>query len=154
MLRRRGRGGPSWRCANTGVAMTSFGQEASTTTRRDMYVTLVTGTSLHLPRQLTSTSSPPRGRTSSASSTRSAAAAASRPAGGRGHAGRPVAVTICYGAGVPRDAVSLSYDEAMAVCLLLAEAADASVDEEPVRDTWAEEARLMIELILGRTDER
>jgi len=53
---------------------------------------------------------------------------------------------------VPGGDVHLSYDEAMAVCLLLAEAADASVDEEPVRDTWAAEARLMIELILGRTD--
>jgi hypothetical protein len=41
----------------------------------------------------------------------------------------------------------------MAVCLLLAEAADAAVDEEPLRDTWAAEARLMIELILSRTDE-
>lgn len=49
--------------------------------------------------------------------------------------------------------ISLSYDEAMAVCLLLAEAADASVNEEPVRDTWVEEARLMVELILSRTDE-
>lgn len=55
---------------------------------------------------------------------------------------------------MPRTEVTLSYDEAMAVCLLLAEAADASVEEVPVRDTWAEEARLMIELILGRTDER
>jgi hypothetical protein len=41
----------------------------------------------------------------------------------------------------------------MAICLLLAEAADAAVDEELLQDTWAEEARLMIELILGRTDE-
>lgn len=41
----------------------------------------------------------------------------------------------------------------MAICLLLAEAADAQVDEQPVRDTWVNEARLMIELILGRTDE-
>ena len=49
--------------------------------------------------------------------------------------------------------MTLSYDEAMAVCLLLAEAADAAVDKEPLRDTWADEARLMIELILGRTDE-
>lgn len=48
----------------------------------------------------------------------------------------------------------LSYDEAMAVCLLLAEAADASVDDQPLRDTWADEARLMVELVLGRTDER
>lgn len=52
-----------------------------------------------------------------------------------------------------RSDITLSYDEAMAVCLLLAEAADAAVDEEPLRDTWADEARLMIELILGRTDE-
>ena len=52
-----------------------------------------------------------------------------------------------------RDSVILSYDEAMAVCLLLAEAADASVNEELVRDTWVAEARLMVELILGRTDE-
>jgi hypothetical protein len=41
----------------------------------------------------------------------------------------------------------------MAICLLLAEAADASVQDEPVRDTWADEARLMIELLLGRTDD-
>jgi hypothetical protein len=34
-----------------------------------------------------------------------------------------------------RAQISLSYDEAMAVCLLLAEAADAVIDEEPVRDT-------------------
>ena len=49
--------------------------------------------------------------------------------------------------------MTLSYDEAMAVCLLLAEAADAAVDEEPLRDTWADETRLMIGLILGRIDE-
>jgi hypothetical protein len=55
---------------------------------------------------------------------------------------------------VPGREVMLSYDEAMAVCLLLAEAADASADDEPVRDTWVQEARLMIEMILGRTDER
>ena len=52
-----------------------------------------------------------------------------------------------------RDQVVVSYDEAMAICLLLAEAADAVVGEELLRDTWAGEARLMIELILGRTDE-
>jgi hypothetical protein len=63
-------------------------------------------------------------------------------------------VTVCYGMDVARSVVTLSYDEAMAVCLLLAEAADASVDDELLRDTWATEARLMIELILGRTDER
>ena len=54
---------------------------------------------------------------------------------------------------VPRAEISLTYDEAMAICLLLAEAADAAADEEQVRDTWVGEARLMIELILGRTDE-
>lgn len=62
-------------------------------------------------------------------------------------------VTNCYSSRVARAEISLSYDEAMAVCLLLAEAADAAVNEEPVRDTWVGEARLMIELILGRTDE-
>ncbi len=55
---------------------------------------------------------------------------------------------------MPGTEVTLSYDEAMAVCLLLAEGADASANEEAPRDTWADEARLMIELILGRTDER
>jgi hypothetical protein len=54
---------------------------------------------------------------------------------------------------VARSDVVLSYHEAMAVCLLLAEAADASVGDEMLSDTWAGEARLMIELILGRTDE-
>lgn len=54
---------------------------------------------------------------------------------------------------MPRDRITLNYDEAMTICLLLAEAADAAVDEEPVRDTWVEEARLTIELILGRTDD-
>jgi hypothetical protein len=53
---------------------------------------------------------------------------------------------------MPRREIVLSYDEAMALCLLLAEAADASVEDESLRDTWAEEARLMIELVLGRTD--
>jgi hypothetical protein len=53
---------------------------------------------------------------------------------------------------MPESEVHLSYDEAMAVCLLLAEAADASMDDEPLRDTWADEARLMIDMILGRTD--
>jgi hypothetical protein len=54
---------------------------------------------------------------------------------------------------MPRRQVALSYEEAMAVCLLLAEAADAAAEGEPIRDTWLGEARLMIELILGRTDE-
>ena len=54
---------------------------------------------------------------------------------------------------MPRSEITLSYDEGMAICLLLAEAADAAVDEQPVRDTWVEEARLAIDLILGRTDE-
>ena len=51
-----------------------------------------------------------------------------------------------------RNSVTLSDDEAMAVCLLLAEAADASVASEELRGTWADEARLMIEMVLGRTD--
>jgi hypothetical protein len=54
---------------------------------------------------------------------------------------------------VARETITLAYDEAMAVCLLLAEAADAAVNEEPLRDTWVDEARLMVEMILGRTDE-
>lgn len=49
--------------------------------------------------------------------------------------------------------MTLRFDEAMAACLLLAEAADASLDLEELRDTWADEARLMIELILNRTDD-
>jgi hypothetical protein len=39
------------------------------------------------------------------------------------------------------------------LCLLLAEAADATSAEEELRDTWADEARLMIEMILDRTDQ-
>lgn len=54
---------------------------------------------------------------------------------------------------MPRSEVRLSYDEAMEVCLLLAEAADARLDLGELGDTWAEEARLMIELILNRTDD-
>ena len=55
--------------------------------------------------------------------------------------------------GVARNEIALSYDEAMAICLLLAEAADAATNEELLRDTWVQEARLTIEMILGRTDE-
>jgi hypothetical protein len=54
---------------------------------------------------------------------------------------------------VARDEIVLGYDEAMTICLLLAEAADGTVGGETLRDTWPGEARLMIELILGRTDE-
>lgn len=54
---------------------------------------------------------------------------------------------------MPRPSIALSYDEAMEVCLLLAEAADAAVADDQLRDTWPGEARLMIEMILGRTDE-
>ena len=54
---------------------------------------------------------------------------------------------------MPKSDVTLTYDEAMAVCLLLAEAADVVVDDDQLRDTWAEEARLMIELVLNRTDD-
>lgn len=52
-----------------------------------------------------------------------------------------------------RSNINLSFDEAMALCLILAEAADAVSAEEELRDTWVDEARLMIEMILGRTDE-
>ena len=54
---------------------------------------------------------------------------------------------------MPQSDVILTYDEGMAICLLLAEAADAVVDDAELRDTWAEEARLMIELVLNRTDD-
>ena len=67
--------------------------------------------------------------------------------------GSACAVTDWYSQSVPRREVVLSYDEAMAVCLLLAEAADASLDMSHLPDTWAEEARLMIEMILNRTDD-
>jgi len=43
---------------------------------------------------------------------------------------------------VARAEITVSYDEVMAICLLLSEAADASVEDEPVSDTWADEARL------------
>jgi hypothetical protein len=52
----------------------------------------------------------------------------------------------------PQSNVVLTFDEAIAICLLLAEAADAAVEEALLRDTWAEEARLMIELVPNRTD--
>ena len=54
---------------------------------------------------------------------------------------------------MPPSDVTLTYDEAMAICLLPAEAADAVADDDQLRDTWAEEARLMIELVLNRTDD-
>lgn len=36
---------------------------------------------------------------------------------------------------MPREGMTLSYDEAMAICLLLAEAADATSADEELRDT-------------------
>ena len=71
----------------------------------------------------------------------------------KGHRSLTLRNVLLQSCGVARDNIILSYDEAMAICLLLAEAAVASVNDEPVRDTWVEEARLMVELILGRTDE-
>jgi hypothetical protein len=62
-------------------------------------------------------------------------------------------VTDWYSLEVPRSEVVLSYHEAMAACLLLPEAVDASLDVTELRDTWAAEARLMIELILTRTND-
>jgi hypothetical protein len=35
----------------------------------------------------------------------------------------------------------------------MSHSADAVVDDDQLRDTWAEEARLMIELVLNRTDD-
>lgn len=65
-----------------------------------------------------------------------------------------IAVTFCYSRWAwLATTFTLSYDEVMAICLLLAEATDAAVNEDDVRDTWVNEARLMVELILGRTDE-
>lgn len=47
--------------------------------------------------------------------------------------------------------VTLSYDEAIHVCALLHDAAFAIDDGDLPRDTWSTEARLVIDLILGRT---
>lgn len=54
---------------------------------------------------------------------------------------------------MPGGDVTLTDDEAMAICLLLAEAADAVTAGDELRDTSADEARLMIELVLNRTDD-
>ncbi len=75
------------------------------------------------------------------------------PAGTRRYLPCTRVVTQCYSHPGASQRDHTHYDEAMAVCLLLAEAADASVDDEMVRDTWPQEARLMIELILGRADQ-
>jgi hypothetical protein len=53
---------------------------------------------------------------------------------------------------VLRARVTLSYDEAMSLGLLLARGRRRSLPDEEVRDTWADEARLMIDLILDRAD--
>jgi hypothetical protein len=50
---------------------------------------------------------------------------------------RRIDVSVCYSCSLARSEITLSYDEAMAVCLLLAEAADASVEDEPLRDCFA-----------------
>ncbi len=54
---------------------------------------------------------------------------------------------------VPRASISLSYDEALFIADLLALAADAASNDEDVPDTFADEARLAINLILARTDD-
>lgn len=56
-----------------------------------------------------------------------------------GRHSRPV--TDRYTCRVARSSIYLSLDEAMALCLILAEAADAISAEEELRDTWVEEAR-------------
>ena len=64
-----------------------------------------------------------------------------KPDGGLGFerlvtkARRSVLKRCVTGQRVEHDHVTLGYEEAMAVCLLLAEAADASVASEALRDT-------------------
>jgi hypothetical protein len=54
---------------------------------------------------------------------------------------------------VPKPAITLSYEEALYIAELLAVAADAASNDESVPDTFPEEARLAINLILSRTDD-
>ena len=54
---------------------------------------------------------------------------------------------------MPHASITLSYNEALYIAELLAVAADAASNEEDVPDTFAAEARLVINLILSRTDD-
>ena len=54
---------------------------------------------------------------------------------------------------MPHASITLSYDEALYIAELLAVAADAASNEEDVPDTFAAGARLVINLILSRTDD-
>ena len=50
-------------------------------------------------------------------------------------------------------AIRLTYDEALYIADLLALAADAASNDDDVPDTFPDEARLAINLILSRTDD-
>ena len=54
---------------------------------------------------------------------------------------------------VSKAAITLSYEEALYIADLLAVAADAASNDESVPDTFPDEARLAINLILSRTDD-
>ncbi|HEY1116807.1 MAG TPA: hypothetical protein VGE43_03820 [Acidimicrobiales bacterium] len=54
---------------------------------------------------------------------------------------------------MPQAAITLTYDEALYIADLLAVAADAASNDGDVPDTFPDEARLAINLILSRTDD-
>lgn len=54
---------------------------------------------------------------------------------------------------MPQAAITLTYDEALYIADLLALAADAASNDDDVPDTFPDEARLAINLILSRTDD-
>lgn len=54
---------------------------------------------------------------------------------------------------MPKASIDLSYEEALYIADLLAVAADAASDDEGLPDTFPDEARLAINLILSRTDD-
>lgn len=54
---------------------------------------------------------------------------------------------------MPQAAITLTYDEALYIADLLAVAADAASNDDEVPDTFPDEARLAINLILSRTDD-
>lgn len=65
----------------------------------------------------------------------------------------PANVKTWYSALMPKATITLSYEEALYVADLLAVAADAASNDEDVPDTFPDEARLAINLILSRTDD-
>src|SRR3546814_12042556 len=54
---------------------------------------------------------------------------------------------------MPQAAITLTCDEALYIADLLALAADAASNDDDVPDTFPDEARLAINLILSRTDD-